>query len=462
MGQENGTLSEGQPKGHPEVPFAIGELSVVIGFVIAGLAAAYAWGLPLAAGFSLGFAALWLGCLRKGISSEVLWITAWNGFKRTKEVLWILLLVGMVIPTWMASGTIPYMIDLGLRLMEPSIFATGSFLLCACISMILGTSTGTMSSAGIPLMGMAAVLHVPLPLVAGAVVSGAFVGDRASPFSSAHQLVASSTGLTVRQLGRALAPTTVVGVAAAILFFVWQDVSGHWSGSPGTGWSTGYDAVFRFHPILAVPPVLLALSNVFRLRIKYAFLISIAAAVVIGMTVQQVEPASWPRFLWSGYASPAIPTIHSKGVAGMLELMMLIGLAGAFNGILEELGLIRPYAERIIGEKSSLPSATLRTGLFGLGLGLVSCTQTLPIMMSGRTLAPSWTRRMPAGELARTVADTSLVLPGLVPWNMLAILCGTILGIPAADYIPYAAFLWSLPILTIIYSFVKSRNPSEK
>lgn len=454
--------SKGLPGREADVTFTVGELLVVVGSVIAGLAAAYALGVPLACGFSLGLAALWIGCLRKGIPAAVLISSGWNGAKHTKEVLWILLLVGMVIPAWMAGGTIPYLIDLGLRLVDPVIFTTGSFLLCAVISMILGTSTGTMSSAGIPLMGMAAVLQVPLPLAAGAVISGAFVGDRTSPFSSAHQLVATSTGLPVRRLGQALAPTTAGAMALAVGFYLWQDWRGHWSGASRAGWTTGYDEGFAFHPVLALPPLLLALTNLFRLRTKYAFLISIAAAVLLGATVQQVEWTAWPRYLWSGYVSEAIPSIHSKGIAGMLELMLLIGLAGAFNGILEEQGLIRPYAERIVGGASQLPAATLRTGLFGLGLDLISCTQTLPIMMSGRMLAPSWTRRLPVADLARTVADTSLIFAALVPWNMLAVLCGTILGIPVGQYIPYAAFLWSLPILTLVWSSIRFRHAPQK
>jgi Na+:H+ antiporter, NhaC family len=436
----------------------LGELIVIIGAVLAGLFTAYTAGIPLVIGFAAGFAVLWITAVRKGIPFRTLARNGAEGAAHTKEVMWILLLVGLMIPSWMASGTIPYLIETGLRLMDPAFFVTGCFLLCTVISMVLGTSTGTLSSAGIPLMGMAAVLQVPLPLAAGAIISGAFVGDRTSPLSSANQLVASSTGIAVRRLAGALAPTTIAALAISLGFFILQDRLGHWSTPTGTGWSTGYDDVFRLHPALTLPPLLLVGSILFRLRTRYAFLISIGSAILVGLTMQQIQISEWPDILWFGYTSDMISTLYSKGAGGMLGLILLIGLAGAFNGILEEQGLIRPYVERIVGASFGLPAASLRTGLFGLILGLISCNQTLPIMMTGRNLHASWTIRHPESELARTVADTSLIFAAMVPWNMLAILCGTILGLPVEDYVPYAVFLWSLPVLTLLLSVWRGKR----
>lgn len=445
-----------------ETNLSVLELCIIVGSVLLGLFTAYMLGIPMVAGFGAGSIVLWVTAIRKGIPFRELLRSGWHGAAHTMEVIWILLLVGLLIPAWMAGGTIPYLIDSGLRLMNPGFFVTGAFLLCMVISMVLGTSTGTLSSTGIPLMGMAAVLQVPLPLAAGAIISGAFVGDRTSPFSSAHQLVAASTGLTVRQLGRTLLPTTMGAIAAAFGFFLWSDISGGWSLPNRAEWSTGYAEAFRFHPLLAIPPALLIFSILLRLRTRYAFILSIAAALLIGSIIQGIALADWPGYLWSGYTSEAVSTIRSKGVAGMVDLILLIGIAGSFNGILEEQGLIRPYVERVIGPTAGLAGATLRTGLFGLALGLVSCTQTLPIMMTGRNLFASWTRNLPKEELARVVADTSLIFAAMVPWNLLAILCGTIMGLPVEEYALYAVFLWALPLLTCILSLWRGNFASTK
>lgn len=144
------------------------QLVLLTGVTVGGLLLAYTLQFPLAAGFSLGVITLILLMLKKGVGCRVLIQAAWLGITRTKEVVWILVLVGIIIPAWMASGTIPYMIELGLSLVNPVYFLVSAFLMTSIISLILGTSLGSLSAVGIPLMGVASYLHIPLPLVAGA------------------------------------------------------------------------------------------------------------------------------------------------------------------------------------------------------------------------------------------------------------------------------------------------------
>jgi NhaC family Na+:H+ antiporter len=439
------------------------QLAGIVAVTVLGLAFAYVTHIPLAAGFVCGLLVLIGVTAKAGIAGKEIARSMRTGIGHTKEVIWILLLVGLLIPSWSASGTISYLIASGLSLLNPAYFLTFSFLFSILISMLLGTSTGTLSSVGIPLMGVASVLHIPLPLAAGALVSGAFVGDRTSPFSSAHQLVASSTGTTVRRQYPYLAPTTLAAIAAAGIFYLVKDLNGHWeqrldeTGQP----SFLPTDTFVFTPWLLLPAILLLGAILFRLKTRHGFLLSIASAVVLGSVFQGIGWQDWMRYLWGGFGSPALPSLHSKGVADMIDLVVLIALAGAFNGILEETKLLQPYMEKIWGSSLSMLQATIRTALFGLALGLVSCTQTLPIMMSGRNLLPLWLRRFRAEQLSRVVADTSLVFAALVPWNILAILCATILGVPFESYARYAIFLWTLPVFTLLVSFVSDRTTAN-
>lgn len=430
-------------------------LVLIVIITIIGLGAAYGFGFPLFAGFSFGLAALVTAALRRRLVGprQLLRIMA-DGVGHTKEVMWILLLVGLLIPAWTASGAIAFLVDTGLKWLHPEWIVSLGFVFSSVISLTLGTSTGTLSAVGIPLMGVALMLGVPLPVMAGALVSGAFVGDRTSPFSSAHQLVASSTGVPERSLFRILLPTTAMAYGAALICFVTAD----WLGD----WGAGLDAApvvgtvgsgLAMSPWLAVPAVLLLISIVLRIRTKYAFLLGIASSLVIGGWLQGGTVTEWLGWLWGGYeAAGASGVSQVKGVAGMVDLVLLIALAGAYNGIMEETGMIRPLVRRLLGERASLTGATVRTGLFGLGLGFVSCTQTLPIMMTGRNLLDEWTARFRREHLARVTADTSLLLAALVPWNMLAILCGTILGVSVEQYVPYALFVWLPPLLTVAWS----------
>lgn len=382
-----------------------------------------------------------------------------SGIVHTKEVIWILVLVGLLIPAWSASGVIPFLIDRLLVLLHPSYFLTFCFLASALIAMILGTSTGTLSAVGLPLMGAALVLDISPAVTAGALVSGAFVGDRTSPFSSAHQLVAASTSATLKEAARALMPTTLGAVAVSVAVYGGLDAYRAWFSAAAAVELPDFADRFALSPWLLVPPVLLVGSILaFRLRIRYAFLLAIGTAIGLGSLLQGVAPADWPALLWSGYTDGTAGASHGKGLADMLEVIVLIAMAGAFNGILEQSGALKPFLERLLGSRYSLPAASARTGLFGLVLGLISCTQTLPIMMSGRMVRPYWIQRYAPAALTRTVADTSLVLAALIPWNLLAVLCATILGVPTESYAVYAPFLWSLPLITILVSLKQGRK----
>lgn len=430
------------------------QLGVTILITILGLAASYVLHIALAIGFSFGLITLVVIVWRGGAAFRGILGSMWEGVKHTKEVMWILALVGVVIPTWTASGTIPYMIDLGLRIVDPSFFLTFSFVLSVCISMLLGTSTGTLSSVGIPLIGLALLLQIPLPMVAGALVSGAFVGDRTSPFSSANRLVASSTGVSVKDLFKALLPTTIGAGCITFAFFLFCDMSGEWHQAGKNLLREQFGTGFNYSIWLLLPVFLLLLSILLRFKTRNGFLISIASAIGIGVIFQGVTWYEWLHAMWFGYHSSMFGSLQTKGLFDMVELIVLIGLAGAFNGILEENRVLEAYMQKLLGGSStSLFAATFRTGLFGLGLGMVSCTQTLPIMMSGRSLLPFWEERFPRSQLARVVADTSLILAAMIPWNMLAIVCGTIVGVPVEQYVGYAPFLWALPLCTLIWSY---------
>jgi NhaC family Na+:H+ antiporter len=363
------------------------------------------------------------------------------------------------------SGTIPFMIDLGLSIVDPSFFLTFSFVLSVCISMVLGTSTGTLSSVGIPLIGLGLLLQIPLPMVAGALVSGAFVGDRTSPFSSANRLVASSTGVSMQVLFKALLPTTIGALGVALGFFLVCDFSGEWHQSDITLHNQQFASGFRYSLWLLLPVLVLLTSILLRFKTRNGFLLSIACAFEIGMSLKQMTWHEWLHDMWFGYQSSLFKSLQTKGLSNMIELIALIALAGAYSGILEKYRILETYMQKLLGETSaSLLSATLRTSLFGLGLGLVSCTQTLPIMMTGRSLLSFWEESFPRSQLARVVADSSLILAAMIPWNMLAIVCGTIVGVPVLAYVGYAPFLWALPICTLLWSlwWRKSRSLSSR
>ncbi|NOJ71156.1 Na+/H+ antiporter NhaC family protein [Paenibacillus alvei] len=438
------------------------QLITVIMTTIAGLTAAYLLHIPLLIGFALGFIVLTFLSRRQGNAWTSLLRYMRDGAKHTLGVAWILIMVGLMIPAWTISGTIPYLIEQGLSWIEPAYMTTLTFWFSTIFSMLLGTSTGTLSAVGIPMMGVAAIAGVPLPLMAGALISGAFVGDRTSPFSSTHRLVADSTGTSVGRQYSALVPTTLLALASATVFFMWFDTQGKWTVPEQALRMESFHSHFTFSPWLFVPAAVLIIAIVFRLQARIAFTISIIVALVIGTWLQGATPAEWLNGFLFGYENAELPSLHTKGVLQMIELVLFIMIAGAFNGVLEATRSLEPYIAAFIGRNSSLPGATVRVGLFGLSLTLVSCTQTLPIMMAGRSVMPLWSERFPKEQLARVIADSALVFAAIIPWNLLAVLCGTILGIPVHAYAPFAVFLWVTPIWTLLVSWmIRHKRPRK-
>lgn len=434
------------------------QLNLLLLFTLGGIALAYTNRLPLVIGFLPGFCLLVYLSLRVGLGWTAIFLLTKKGITRTKNVLGILAFVGLLIPAWMASGTIPLLIKLGVALLQPDYFLTYSFLILAVVSLILGSSTAALSTVGVALLGVGVLLGVPLPMTAGALISGAFVGDRTSPLSSAHQLVASCTQVNLTEHLKALLPTTGAALFLSLLFFLGLDLKGGWTLTKGGLTEYSFEGWFQLHLLLLLPVVLLMGAIILRRKAALAFSLAILCGVFLALFYQQVNWYQLISFLFWGYDFPNLSLLHSKGIVQMIPLMLLIALSGAYNQILEESKLIQPYLEKILASARNLGSATWRVCLFGLAVGMVSCNQTLPIMVSGINLLPSWQEKFASNQLARAISDSSLVLAGLIPWNMLALLCASLLHVDVLAYLPYAIFLWSLPFLTVFLSYYQTKQ----
>ncbi|HEY2421028.1 MAG TPA: Na+/H+ antiporter NhaC family protein, partial [Neobacillus sp.] len=147
------------------------------------------------------------------------------------------------------------------------------------------------------------------------------------------------------------------------------------------------------------------------------------------------------------------------GFIHMYALLLFLALAGAYNGLLEEMNVIQPYLDIWLQTSRSLVGDTLKTLVATLLISFIAANQTLPIILTGRSFLPHWSSKYGKEELARIMGDSTMLFPGMVPWSVLTIMCTTIVGVPLLEYLPYALFLWILPFLTLFVSFLKqSRN----
>ncbi|WP_456275890.1 Na+/H+ antiporter NhaC family protein [Bacillus sp. AK128] len=424
--------------------FTITEVASIILVTLIGIASSIFLDLLLLVGFTPGFLFLVFICLRKGITFSELRGYAFRGFMKTKEVMLILLLVGLLLPAWQAAGTIDGMVQLILSIINPDYFFISAFISTLFVSMILGTSVGSLSAIGIPIIGAAMSLGLSIEVTAGALVSGAFVGDRTSPFSSANQLLSNTLEIDRKLFQRTLWRTGCIGIGLSLLFFVVTDLT-------TTPEKTSVIMKgFEGNMLVMLPILLLLLFALFRVNIKTCFLLSTIVAVILIMFLHKT-PLELELF-WSGTES------SGGGLKKMLPLVAFIGLAGAFNGIVEALGIFQSILMRWLSSKDTLIAKTWKTMFATIFISLLACNQTLPIILTGRTFLPAWSDSNQKEQLARVMADSSMLFAGMIPWSVLAIMCSAIVRVPLVDYLIYAIFLWCLPIVTFIVSYHMSKR----
>lgn len=406
---------------------------------------------PLVIGFLPGFIMLLSLSRYKKVPAKKIFIICANGINKTKIVILILFLVSFLLPSWYLSGTIGQMVNVSLHFMTPTHFFVDSFLAALIFSMILGTSIGTLSSIGVSIIGTAVVLHIPTEIVAGALISGAFVGDRTSPFSSSHQLLSHTVEMNVQQQFKSMLVTTITAVVVSLLFFGILDL--HHTTQAATHlkqWDAGKLSFVTF-----IPPLLLIVVVLFRFSIVYAFLASILSAVWISV-YNGNSFIHIANDLWNGIDGLGGGFIH------MYELLLFLVLAGAYNGLLEELNVIQPFLDKWLQASQSLAGDTVKTIVATLLISFIAANQTLPIILTGRSFLPHWSTRYSNRELARVMGDSTMLFPGLVPWSVLTIMCSTIVGVSLFHYLPYAIFLWILPCLTMTVSVIKQFKNKRK
>jgi Na+:H+ antiporter, NhaC family len=427
-----------------DIPFYHREMIRLLMVTMTGVLLAVTFAKPVVIGFLPGLLYLILLCWKKGVSSNDIVSIGMRGLLKTKEVIIILLFVSMLLPAWYLSGTIEEMVSLSLHFLSKEHFLLLSFVFMMVLSMLLGTAVGSLSALGIPIMSAAATMNVPLEAVAGALVSGAFVGDRTSPFSSAFQLLAHTVEVPVNRQFRKMMPTTVLAVLFSVLLYFYFDMKWNYDIPAEPSAQAVHWSGISF--ITLVPPIILLFMAFLRIKIKYAFLFSILAAVVIAVT-KGTSITTILFYVWMG-------TDHlGGGISKMILLLLFIALAGVYNGLLEELKIIQPFLDKWLSRSTSLIKNTWKTVAATFIISVIACNQTLPIILTGRSFLGHWQKHYGNEELSRIMADSTMLFPGMIPWSILAMMCSIITGVPMIAYLPYAIFLWVLPIITITFSF---------
>ena len=388
-----------------------------------------------------------------GIMLRMALASAW----RVRTILAAFALIGALTALWRASGTIPMLMCCASPLFSPSCFTLSVFLFNAAVSILIGSSFATAATAGVVCASLSHAMGADILLTGGAVLAGAYVGDRWSPVSTSALLVAEITGTSVfGNLGR-MARTSAVPLAVSCMVYA---ILGRFfppAAADAMDLHARFTAHFDLHGLCLAPAIVLLLLAALRFPVKSAMTASIAAAVPLALFQQGAGPADIIRAVLLGYHSP-VPAmagmLNGGGIVSMLKVMGIVCLSASYGGLLQETGLL-DGAQRSLGALSKRVSRYAATLCASLMTGTVTSNQTLSIMLTAQLCMLTYRNggNSPAAmeDLALDLEDSAVVTTALFPWSIACSVPLSATGAPDAA-ISCAFFLYLLPLWRLVWT----------
>jgi NhaC family Na+:H+ antiporter len=405
-----------------------------------------------------------------------------GGITSAIGAIFILLAVGALIGTWNMAGTIPTVVDYGIRLMNPNWFFFTTALICALVGMITGSSWTTAGTLGVAFVGMATVMNLSTAIAAGAVICGAYFGDKMTPLSETTILVPRlvGRGLTVGTHIRNMAWTAVPALTVSLILFVIIGLNTKPGAEVDTsGARVALAAAFNISFLCLLPLFLLIAFAALRVP---PFLAILGSALFAGGLAPFLQPQAVQAFVGeegpatgieaifgamaTGFVShsgaPAVDQLFSRGgMASMLTTVWLIFGALSFAAIMEHAGFLQRLLEPIVARARKRGSLILAVNASGIGLNVIAGDQYVADVLPSRMFRDEFAQRGLAPQvLSRAVEDSGTVTSVLVPWNTCGAYISGVLGVPTAAYFPYCFFNLLSPLLDIAYGFLGFKVPS--
>ncbi|ASJ73612.1 Na+/H+ antiporter NhaC [Granulosicoccus antarcticus] len=452
-----------KPKNEPRIPSLglalISLFSLIIGLGVSIAIFGLAPHMPMLFGVVMASSvALYCGFDWKTIQDGMI-----NGITHALSSLIILLLVGILIGVWILGGVVPTLVYYGLQIFSPSIFLFACPIICAIASSATGTSWGTTGTVGVALMGVGAGLGLPTPLVAGAVLSGAYFGDKMSPLSDTTNMAPAMVGVDLYVHIRHMMSTTVVSFGIALIFYAIVGKAYTPQGADVSRVDSILEMLqqtFIIHPLLLIAPLLVMVLSFRKVPAIPGIAIGAIAGIIFSILVQGADFTATLNTAMSGFTAETgnadVDALLSRGgLESMAYTVSLIIVAMMFGGVMQSTGQIQVIANKILSYARSTGSLILTTALTAIGSNFLLCDQYMSLVLTGRMYAPAYKDRGLAPEnLSRVTEDAGTVVDPLVPWGSGGSYQAATLGVPTILYAPFAVFCWVSPLVTILFGYM--------
>ena len=387
---------------------------------------------------------------------------AYEAIRVVVPTVCLLMAIGVMIGTWLQSGTIATIIVGGLRLINPTWLLPLTLLFCAVLSLVTGTSYGSVGSAGVAMMAIGNAMGIHPGMVAGAVICGSMFGDKISPLSDTTNLAPAVAGAKLGDHVRSMLWTTLPPFLISLILFTVlgiRQTSGDYSAGDLNLYIEALNGEFQLGLVTLIPAVLIIVLLLLKVDAIVALGISAVAAGAVSVFWQGASLQSVIQVAYNGYSTGIengiLQTILNRGgMSSMLQYVAIICFAVGMGGMLEKLGVLENILEMIVSHIRSDGTLILATLLVGYVVSLISCSQPMAHVLTGRLMAPLFKDRKIAPEiLSRCLEDAGTLAGPMIPWHGYCVYMSGTLGVAWAAFFPYLFLLDLTPFFSVFYGF---------
>lgn len=414
--------------------------------------------LLIAAAVVAGVIALRLGYNYKEIESGII-----ESMMKGMPAMLIVIVVGALIGSWIAAGTIPMLIYYGLELISPKFFLLTACLVASVVSLVTGTSYGTVGTIGVAFIGIAGGLDIPLEQAAGAIVAGAYFGDKLSPFSDTTNLapIAACSNLFdhIKHMLWTTTPAWLLGIGVYLLMGMMSNQDQMATMERAENIQQILKNGFEFHWSLLLPAVITLSFAIRKKPVIPGMLLSSVVAALLAIFIQHLDMATAVTSMVKGFVAstgdPMVDKLLSRGgMVSMMHVTLIAFCAFAFGGIVQKAGMLDVLLTRLLKVANTVGRIVASTVASSIAVALMTGSSFLSILIPGELFAPAYRKfNLAAKNLSRTTEDSGTVIVPLVPWSIAGVFMAGTLGVDTLAYAPWAIMCYTGFIFALIYGF---------
>ncbi len=444
------------------MPTLIEALIPIVFMMFALVVGIFFWGVSPHIPLLLSVCVAILVAMRLGYKWKAIETGMLDAVRLALQAIVILIVIGTIIASWIAGGIVPTLIYYGLNLLAPEYFLVAACAICCIISIASGNAWTAAGTIGIAIMGIGFGLGIPPEMAAGAVISGAYFGDKISPLSESTNLAPGIVGVDLFEHIRYMLYTTIPALVISLILFtiLGFTISADFSNTAATNFTLQEDLkeIFVISPWLLLVPASIIMVMIFRIPAFPGLMMGSILGVLCAIFVQGAEPSMVLTALYDGYSIQVAnetlnELLNNGGIVSVFATVSLVIIAMCFGGILEFTGIFQTIVLSIVKLAKTTKSLIITTVVTCITGNIVGCDQYMAIIIPGRMYAEEYRKRGIKGKvLSRTLEDAGTMTSPLIPWNTCGAFMATTLGVATFSYLPYTFLCLLSPVIAIVYA----------